>query len=92
MLLPISPAIFLVLKGLTVFKPKCELLKIQSTMGSRGEAILEAAPQLALQCYIALNTLDPDWTHYFSIITSALTLSIPNIELYVTARSEEFWT
>ena len=59
-------------------------------MGSRGEAILEAAPQFALQCYIALNTLDPDWTHYFSIITSALTLSIPNIEQYVTARSEEF--
>ena len=63
---------------------------MQSTLGSRGEAILEAAPQFALQCYIALFTLDPNWAHYFSIITSALTLSIPHIEQYVTARSEEF--
>ena len=90
LLLPFSPVIFLIIKGLAVLKPKSELLKMQSTMGSRGEAILEAAPQFALQCYIALFTLDPNWTHYFCIITSALTLSIPHIEQYVTARSEEF--
>ena len=85
-----SPIIFLIIKGLVVFKPKSELLRLQSTIGSRGEAILEAAPQFALQCYFAFSTLDLAWTQYFSIITSALTLSIPNIEQYVTSRSEEF--
>ena len=90
LLLIFSPIIFLIMKGLAVFKPKSELLRLQSTIGNRGEAILEAAPQFALQCYIAFVTLDLTWTQYFSIITSALTLSIPNMEQYVTSRSEEF--
>ena len=86
---PSSPIIFLFIKWLGVCKPNNELVNLQSTVGARGEAILEAGPQLFLQCYIVFSTLSPGWTQMLSIITSALSLSLPNIEHFVTAKLEE---
>lgn len=89
-LLMLSPIIFIIIKLLGVFKPKSQLLKHQSTLGSRAEALLESGPQLGIQIYIVLFTMSSNWTQSFSIFTSALSISISNIEQYVTARSEEF--
>ena len=90
LLLPFAPFIYIFLKGVGILKPRNQLLKAQSTLGGRGESILEAAPQFALQCYIILSELTPPgWIKWFSICTSALTISLKNIEHYVTARLEE---
>ena len=89
-LLMLSPIIFIIIKLLGVFKPKSQLLKHQSTVGSRAEALLESGPQLGIQIYIVLFIMSSNWTQSFSIFTSALSISISNIEQYVTARSEEF--
>ena len=59
LLLTLSPLIFICLKLISLLKPNNKLLKAQSKMGSRGESILEAAPQFALQCYIVLLSLSP---------------------------------
>ena len=90
LLLPFAPSIFICIKGIAVVKPTNQLLKAQSTLGGRGESILEAAPQFSLQCYIILLTLTPPgWLKWFSISTSALTLSLKNIEHYVTDDLEQ---
>ena len=89
-LVPLSPMIFIFIKLLGVLKPKSQLLKHQSTVGSRAEALLESGPQLAVQLYIVLFRMSSNWNQSFSIFTSALSISISNIEHFVTARSEEF--
>ena len=89
-LLIFSPGIYVIIKFLAIFKVKNTLLQSQSSYGSRGEAILEAAPQLGLQLYIALLSLEPSLTQILSIITSAAILSLPNIENYVAARGLDF--
>ena len=89
LLLPLSPLIFVCLKFISLLKPNNTLLKAQSTLGSRGESILEAAPQFALQCYIVLLSMSPTWSQWFSLVTSTLSLSPANIEYYVTACLEE---
>ena len=89
-LLPFVPLIFIVTKLLSVLKPKNNFLRSQATIGSRGEAILEAAPQFVLQCQVVFLSLSPTWLQLISITTSAFVLGLPNIEHYVTTRSEEF--
>ena len=85
-----SPFILVMIKLLAVFKKKSKLVQSQSMVASRGEAILEAAPQLILQLYIVLiSSSSPSWTQWMSIITSILSLPIPIVEQYETARSEE---
>ena len=89
-LLPFTPFIFIIIKFMGLIKPNNKLLKAQSTVGGRGESILEAAPQFGLQCYIMFLSLKHlGWIQWISIITSALTLNVKNIEHYVTARLEE---
>ena len=85
-----SPAIFVFIKLLAIFEAKNILIQSQSTYMSRGEAILEAAPQLCLQLVAAMITMDPSWNQIFSIITSVATLSLPIIENYVIERGETF--
>ena len=89
-LMILSPAIFIFIKLLAIFEAKNMFIQSQSTHMSRAEAILEAAPQLCLQLSAAMLTLDPSFNQIFSIITSVATLSLPNIENYVTARGREF--
>ena len=89
-LMILSPAIFIFIKLLAIFEAENTFVQSQSTYMSRGEAILEAAPQLCLQVSAAMITMDPSRQQLFSIITSVATLSLPNIESYVTARGGEF--
>ena len=89
-ILVISPAIFIGIKLLAIFKSGNTLLQSQSTFGSRGEGILEAAPQLGLQLYIVMLSLKPTQNQVLSILTSVATLSLPNIENYVASRGGEF--
>ena len=89
-LVSISPAIFIAIKFLAIFKSGNTLLQSQATYGSRGEGILEAAPQLGLQLYIVLLSLDPTTSQILSILTSAATLSLPNIKNFVAAQGREF--
>ena len=85
-----SPVIFLAIKFFAIFKSGNTLLQSQATYGSRGEGILEAAPQFGLQIYIVMLTLNPTMNQVLSILTSAATLSLPNIENFVTARGGDF--
>ena len=56
-LLTCSPAIFIIIKLVAIMKTKNLFIQSQATYGSRGEAILEAAPQLGLQLYIILLSM-----------------------------------
>ena len=89
-LLILSPAIFIFIKLLGVFESQNMFIQSQSTYMSRAEAILEATSQLSLQLYVAMVTMDPTPQQIFSILTSVVTLSLPSIESYVTARGREF--
>ena len=89
-LLILTPVIFIFIKCLAIIKEETRLLKSQSSYGSRGEAIFEAAPQLGVQIYIALLTMKPSLNQKLSILTSAATISIPIIETYVSARGMDF--
>ena len=54
---------------------------------------MEAAPQFGLQCYVVFLSLTPiGWIKWISITTSVLTLSLTNIEHYVTAREVKLMT
>ena len=85
-----SPFIFIIIKLFAIFKATNRFVQSQSGYGTRGEAILEAAPQLGLQLYIVMLSLDPTLNQILSIITSAATLSLPNIENYISARGGDF--
>ena len=89
-LLPISPLIYLIIKLLAVFKSKNKFIQAQSRLTSQGEAVLEATPQFVLLLYVVMTTLSPTTTQIFSLVTSSLTLSLPNIERYVIARNGEY--
>ena len=86
----ISPAIFLFIKILAILKAGNSFIQDQASFGSRGESIFEAAPQLGLQLYVAMLSLNPSITQILSMITSSATLSLPNIQLYVTEKGEVF--
>jgi len=89
-LLSCSPGIFIIIKLLAIIKSDNKFIQSQSTLGSRGEAILEAAPQLCLQLYIVLLSMSGTQNQWFSIIISAATISLPNIENFVSARGGEY--
>ena len=89
-LLPISPLIYIIIKLLAVFKSKNKFIQAQSRLTSQGEAVLEATPQFVLLLYVVMTTLSPTTTQIFSLVTSSLTLSLPNIERYVIARHGEY--
>ena len=89
-LLICSPVIFIIIKLLAIIKSDNKFIQSQSTYGSRGEAILEAAPQFGLQVYIVLLSMSGTKNQWFSIITSAASISIPSIENYVSERGGDF--
>ena len=89
-LLAFSPIIFVIIKLLAIIKSNNKFIQSQSTYGSRGEAIFEAAPQLCLQLYIVLLSMSATQKQWLSIITSVATISLPNIENYVLAKGDEY--
>ena len=89
-LLICSPGIFIIIKLLAILKANNQFIQSQATYGSRGEALLEAAPQLGLQLYIILLSMSATDKQLLSIITSSATISLPCIESYISARGGEF--
>ena len=90
MLVPFSPFIFILIKILALLQPSNELLNSQSNLGNSGELTLESAPQLTLQFFEVISEMTISWEQWYSITTSALSLSLLTIEQYVTERSEEY--
>ena len=89
LLIVISPLLYVIIKFLAIINPSSKFLESQDKVGGRGETILEAAPQLTLQCYIVLLSLSPSRSQLFSIGTSILALPIPIVEQYETIKSKE---
>ena len=87
-----SPALFLFIKLQTILRPSSKLVKYQNMVCSRGECMYESTPQLCFQLYILLSSLQPSWTASLSMITSALSLSVPNIEKFLHSRGKvDIW-
>ena len=89
-LLPISPLVYIIIKLVAVFKSQNKFIQAQSRLTSQAEAVLEATPQFVLLLYVVMTTMSPTNTQIFSLVTSTLTLSLPNIERYIIARGEEY--
>ena len=89
-LLICSPGIFIIIKLLAIVKANNQFIQSQATYGSRGEATLEAAPQLGLQLYIIILSMSATENQWLAIITSAATISLPCIENYISARGGDF--
>ena len=88
-LLICSPGIIIFIKLLAIVKNN-QLIQSQATYGGRGEAILEAAPQLGLQLYIIILSMSASEKQWLSVITSAATISLPFIENFISARGGDF--
>ena len=74
-LLALSPIIYIVLKFLPMVR-NSKLIQNMGKVASEGEVLFESAPQLTLQLYIILSTLDPNGWTWFSITTSSLSLLV----------------
>ena len=74
-LLALSPIIYIVMKFLTMVR-NSKLIQNMVKVASEGEVLFESAPQLTLQLYIVLSTLEPTGWTWFSITTSCLSLLV----------------
>ena len=74
-LLALSPIIYIVLKFLPMVR-NSKLIQNMVKVASEGEVLYESAPQLTLQLYIVLSTLEPTGWTWFSITTSCLSLLV----------------
>ena len=89
-LIPVTPFISILIKFLCVFKPENTIIKNQHRTCSRAESMLESTPQLMLQMYIVLVTLAPTNLQLFAILTSSISICVPNIEKYLVSKKMEF--
>ena len=66
-------------------------IRTQKVMMGYAEAAWEATPQMTLQFYIILVYADQkiELVQYYSILSSALVLSIPSIETYLQGQERE---
>ena len=66
-------------------------IRTQKVMMAYAEAAWEATPQMTLQFYIILVYADQkiELVQYYSILSSALVLSIPSIETYLQGQERE---
>ena len=87
----LSPFLLLVIKFLSVFKPKNEFIKHQARSSSRGESIFESTPQIILQLYIVFfNFTKPSALQVFGILSSALSICICHLKKYEETREHKF--
>ena len=85
-----TPLLIILVKMRVVF-PSDYFIKTQKSMVAMGESAWEATPQLVLQLYIVFLTIDRDikWIQIMAIASSAFTLPIPAIELYLEGKNQE---
>ena len=94
----LSPAIFLFIRFMkatfsvsflyvvriqSVLRPDNMFIRVQAKRFTLAESILESTPQLCLQVYVILLTMDPRGSQIFSMATSALSLSLANIDKFL---------
>jgi len=85
----LSPLILLMIKIQSVLRANHEFIKKQAKQASLGESILESTPQYCLQLYIVLKTREASWSQIFSITTSALSLSLANLDKFLINNIED---
>merc|ERR1719471_2127875 len=85
----LSPLILLMIKIQSVLRPNHEFIKKQAKQASLGESILESTPQYCLQLYIVLKTWEASWSQILSITTSALSLSLANLDKFLINNIED---
>ena len=85
----LSPILSLVIKFLSVFKPKNVFIKQQAR--SCSESIFEATPQFILQLYIIFYTFNkPSVLQIVGISSGGLSICICLLKKYVDTRKQEF--
>ena len=90
-LVTVSPIIVIVLKFLPMVR-NSKLIQNMVKVASEGEVVFESAPQLTLQLYIVLSTLDPTGWTWFSITTSILSLLVSLVHSqYIENLPENTW-
>ena len=82
----VSPVMMLIIHTLAIFRPESRFIKAQKKEVKKGESILEAAPQLILQMFVAMKTMHPSWKQQASIITSCLSICIADAESYLDKK------
>ena len=90
-LVTVSPIIVIVLKCLTMVR-NSKLIQNMAKVASEGEVVFESAPQLTLQLYIVLSTLNQNGWTWFSITTSILSLLVSLVHSqYIENLPENTW-
>ena len=84
-----SPLILMLIMTLSLLRPESQFLRSQKKIAKSGESLLEATPQLCLQLFIILRTMNPSWKQNYSIVTSALSIAISNVDQYLETRGQE---
>ena len=74
----------------SVLRPDNLFIRNQAKRFTVAESILESTPQLCLQLYVILLTMDPRPSQIFSMTTSALSLSLANIDKFLINSEEIF--
>ena len=85
----LSPLIFLTIKFMYFLRPNNKFIRAQSKIASLGESIMESTAQLVLQLSIIFLTMSASPMQCFSVVTSAMSLAIPNTEHYLRAYGKE---
>ena len=90
-LVTVSPIIIIVLKFLPMVR-NSKLIQNMAKVASEGEVVFESAPQLTLQLYIVLSTLNQNGWTWFSITTSILSLLVSLVHSqYIENLPENTW-
>ena len=90
-LVTVSPIIIIVLKFLPMVR-NSKLIQNMVKVASEGEVVFESAPQLTLQLYIVLSTLDPNGWTWFSITTSSFSLLVSLVDSqYIEFLPDSSW-
>ena len=82
----VSPIIMVIIHTIALFQPESKFIKAQKMEVKKGESYLEARPQLILQMFVVMRTMQPSWKQQASIITSSLSICIVDVERYLEKK------
>merc|ERR1712061_245307 len=72
-----------------LFRPESKFIQSQSKLVKFGESNFEAVPQICLQLFILMKTMNPTFSQKLCIITSALSVPIAHVEKYLDTKDIE---
>ena len=79
----LSPLIIVITDAMALLRPDSEFIQCQKKVVKHGESLLEASPQLCLQLFVVMRTMNPTENQIQSIVTSSLSVPIANCEKYL---------